>query len=96
MTEHTTLSGDKDVVVVTPVEAVLRRLEQVRKAPGSRWTARCPAHPDRSPSLSIKEGSDGRALLYCFAGCSTPDVVAALGLAMRDLFPKKQSLSYPP
>lgn len=48
--------------------------------------ARCPAHEDRNPSLSLKEGRDGRALLYCFAGCQLVDVVAALGLSMSDLF----------
>jgi len=35
-----------------------------------RWQARCPAHQHRSPSLSIRAGSDGRVLLHCFAGCA--------------------------
>lgn len=47
---------------------------------------RCPAHNDRSPSLSVKEGADGRALVHCFAGCSIQEVCAALGLTIRDLF----------
>jgi hypothetical protein len=33
---------------------------------------------DRNPSLSIKDGRDGRLLLHCFAGCSFDDVVEAL------------------
>lgn len=47
---------------------------------------RCPAHDDRKASGSITEGKDGRALLYCHAGCRTEDIVEALGLEMKDLF----------
>lgn len=36
---------------------------------GNGWTARCPAHEDRNPSLSIREGREGRVLVKCFAGC---------------------------
>ena len=54
-----------------------------------QWTARCPVHDDSTPSLSVGIGRDGRALLRCWAGCATVDVVAALGLAMRDLFPPR-------
>jgi len=48
-------------------------------------TARCPAHEDRQNSLSVHE-KNGKILLKCFAGCETPDIAAALGLEMRDLF----------
>lgn len=53
---------------------------------GSGWTARCPAHADRSPSLSIREGDGGRVLLYCFAGCSVESICAALNIKVSDLF----------
>ena len=46
---------------------------------GRGWVARCPAHDDRGPSLSIGEGADGRLLLKCFAGCSWADLRQALG-----------------
>jgi hypothetical protein len=49
--------------------------------------ARCSHHDDRQASLSVKEGSDGRVLLHCFAGCGTADVVVSAGLAFVDLFP---------
>jgi hypothetical protein len=49
--------------------------------------ASCPAHEDLKASLSVAEGDDGRALLNCFAGCENSDIVAALDLKMRDLFP---------
>jgi hypothetical protein len=51
-----------------------------------RWTARCPAHHDRSPSLSIAEGCDGRSLLFCHRGCELDAIVQALGIEVRDLF----------
>lgn len=39
----------------------------------------CPAHPNtRTPALSVKNGRDGRLLLFCHAGCSFLDVLAAL------------------
>lgn len=70
---------------MTAVDRVCSRLERVRKS-GSGWTARCPAHEDGSPSLSIGEGDDGRVLLRCHAGCTTEAIVAAIGLELRDLF----------
>lgn len=52
----------------------------------NRFQARCPAHRDRLPSLSIAEGMDGRVLLHCFAGCTTDAILDALHLSRRDLF----------
>jgi len=48
-----------------------------RKVGGS-WMARCPAHDDREPSLSIDETDDGKVLVYCQAGCTQNAVIAAL------------------
>jgi len=67
------------------LETILARLQGVRRN-GAGHIARCPAHEDRSPSLGIAEGRDGRVLLNCFAGCPPENVVHALGLTMRDLF----------
>src|SRR5712692_2830061 len=44
---------------------------------GSCWMAKCPAHDDNNPSLSIRE-VDGKVLLYCHAGCGQRDVIEAL------------------
>jgi hypothetical protein len=71
-----------------PIEKVLDRLRGARRYDGS-WKALCPAHEDREPSLSVTEGDDGRALLKCFAGCATEDIVAELGLEMKDLFERR-------
>jgi hypothetical protein len=53
---------------------------------GAGFIARCPAHADRSPSLSILEGHNGRALIHCFAGCSVERVCDALKIKVSDLF----------
>ena len=63
---------------------VLDRLEQVTGGKG-KWMACCPAHQDKSPSLAITKADD-RVLVYCFAGCETSDVTAAIGLNVGDLF----------
>ena len=71
-----------------PVELLLSRLEHVRANRNGTWVARCPAHDDRSPSLSIATGDDGKVLLHCFAGCGAVDVVEAVGLELSSLFPE--------
>ena len=49
--------------------------ESLTRALGGRWhgsygNARCPAHKDKTPSLSISDGVDGRLLTCCQAGCA--------------------------
>jgi len=68
----------------TSLDRVLARLHRVRRS-GARWMALCPAHPDKSPSLSICESND-RILLHCFAMCSVEAICAATGIEIRDLF----------
>lgn len=64
--------------------------ETIAKALGGRrvgatWMARCPVHDDRSPSLSIRAGKDGKVLVRCHAGCDQRDLIAAL--QKRGLWP---------
>jgi len=66
---------------------LLERLHHVRATGPSRWVATCPSHDDKSPSLAVREMDDGTVLIKCFAGCAATDVVAAAGLAFKDLFP---------
>ena len=54
----------------------------------SKWIAKCPAHEDKRPSLTIAEGDDGRILLHCFAGCGIDAITGAIGIEIHDLFPK--------
>lgn len=53
---------------------------------GRGWMARCPAHQDRSPSLSIAE-RNGKLLFFCHAGCAWKNVAAAL--RARGLWPDR-------
>lgn len=71
---------------MSPVENLLQRLEMV-KGRNNSWTARCPAHADRSPSLAVRRAEDGRVLLHCFGGCETESVLSSVGMSMSDLFP---------
>jgi hypothetical protein len=52
---------------------------------GAGYTACCPAHEDRNPSLSVGEGADQPVVIHCQAGCASEDVLAALGLTWADL-----------
>jgi AAA domain len=70
---------------MTPVENLVHLFDA--KKNGTGWQAKCPAHDDHDPSLSIDEGSDGRALVKCHAGCATDDVLRTRNLTTRDLFP---------
>lgn len=45
---------------------------------GNCWMARCPAHDDSTPSLSIRETRDGKLLVHCHAGCEQTAVIVAL------------------
>jgi len=74
----------EDTPSLPQVEVLLGRLEGVRRAGAGSWMARCPAHPDRNPSLSIAL-RDGRVLLHCFAGCPPEAVLGAVGLTWKDL-----------
>lgn len=82
------LGGRAQHTTTGPVAMLLDRLERVRRA-GRGWSARCPAHEDRTASLSVAEGGDGRCLVHCFAGCAVADVLGAIGLSMGDLFPER-------
>ncbi len=73
----------------TPMQRVLDRLDRVKQH-GDSFTALCPAHEDRNTSLSIGAGENGQVLLYCHAGCETGEIVAALGMEMKDLFLAKE------
>ena len=71
------------------INDVLSLLDKVKRTGQGRWTACCPAHNDRTPSLVLAELDDGRVLLHCFAGCNVYDIVSSVGLELTDLFPSK-------
>ena len=70
-----------------------RRARMIVESLGGTWRQNkgmccCPAHDDRTPSLSVTLGRKA-ILFHCFAGCSNEEVIAALdrqGVRSRDLF----------
>jgi hypothetical protein len=71
---------------MTPIDLVLSMLSGIRVAGSNQWSARCPAHDDHDPSLSVGLGADGQALLNCHAGCTLKMICVAIGIEERDLF----------
>jgi putative DNA primase/helicase len=67
-------------------DQLLDRFEKVRALRQDCWQACCPAHEDRTPSLSIMLKPNGDWLLHCHAGCAVEDVLEAIKLEKRDLF----------
>ena len=74
-------------ISMSNIETLLSRLEKVKPNGSGKYLACCPAHTDKSPSLSIKETEDGKILIHCFSGCAVADIVAAVGLELSDLMP---------
>jgi putative DNA primase/helicase len=71
-----------------PIERFLNALTEHGFDPtpcGDGWSARCPAHDDHNPSLSVSESDDGRVLIYCHAGCSAKAVCVALDYSISNL-----------
>ena len=66
------------------LDRVLGKLEGVTEHAGY-WMARCPAHEDTQPSLSVARGDKHPVLLTCHAGCQPADILTALGLTWPDL-----------
>lgn len=68
------------------IDEVLGCFPDARGSGSDNWQATCPAHDDSKPSLAIGVGADGRTLLHCHAGCTTEEVLDAVGLKMSDLY----------
>ena len=76
----------------TPVDNVLSKLRNVKRA-GSNWHASCPCRvDDDNPSLSVKEGDDGRVLLSCHYGspCNVNQICEAMNIKVKDLYPPEK------
>ena len=65
-------------------EELLQYMEITRPY-GQGVMTRCPAHPDKEPSLKV-DPREGRVLLHCFAGCPVDEILGAWGLAWDALY----------
>src|SRR5258708_18301363 len=74
--------GD-DLVTAAEIARQLRG----RKS-GAGWSALCPAHDDKTPSVRVRE-VDGKVLVHCHAGCEQRAVIDAL--KARGLWPERES-----
>ncbi len=74
---------------MSPIELVRSRLDGVHGL-SENFRARCPAHGSRGGTLAVRAGRDGVVLLTCHAGCEVLTIVAAVGLEMRDLWPRER------
>jgi hypothetical protein len=70
---------------LTAIELI--RTLRARRYGKGKWMAKCPAHREKTASLSITQMAYG-IRLHCFAGCSQKSVLDALGLTWRDLKPE--------
>lgn len=68
---------------------VISRLEKCKQIGAGKWKARCPAHPDKNPSLHVAIGRTGNLLLKCWAGCTSESILASLGLTWSACFPDR-------
>lgn len=74
---------------------LISRLSKARSTGRGTWVACCPAHDDKSPSMTVRECDDGRWLIHCFAGCEPLAILDAVGLTFDDLFPEPLQPSKP-
>ena len=88
--EHTGRGAPRQYSHDTPATKLLLRLDGVRETGPGRWSARCPAHLDRHPSLTLRECGDGTLLVRCWSGCTAAEVVGAVGMDLADLFPPRR------
>lgn len=72
------------------IDNLISRLQKVRQTGRDSWIACCPAHADKSPSMTIREVEEGKVLVHCFAGCGIDEIVGAVGISLADLMPERQ------
>ena len=72
---------------MSDLNLLLSRFDGVRRINDSRYIAKCPAHDDGDPSLSIRQLPDSRILIKCFAGCGALDVLESVSLDWGVLMP---------
>lgn len=69
---------------------VFSSLEGVKLVGKDSWYAKCPAHSDNRPSLTLRVGNNGHLLVRCQRnnsnGCTSAEVMHAIGCTLEDLY----------
>lgn len=75
----------------------LSLFQGVKQTGEHQYICRCPAHNDKTASLSIHDDTDasGKILLSCHAGCATADILAEVGKTWNDIMPTKEEEQKP-
>ena len=86
--DYRAIAGSRPAIQADPVDLLLSRLDSVR-AYGKGWRADCPIGHSSRGSLSVTADGNGCILLHCFNCHDTPGILAALGLELADLYPRR-------
>lgn len=73
------------------IEIILASMDNVKQVGTNKWRARCPSHQSDSQSLSITLNDEGVTMINCFAGCKGSEVMEAIGLPLRALYPPSET-----
>jgi DNA primase (bacterial type) len=73
-----------------PKDKILPKLQDVKQIKQNEWMTRCPCHQDDKASLHITELPNGQLLIKCHAGCNYLDILGAIGLNKKDLYPPQE------
>jgi hypothetical protein len=75
------------------IQLLLSKLDGVKSSGRDKWVALCPAHADKTPSLSIRQLEDSRILINCWSGCGAIDVLESIDMNFQHLMPD-DAISY--
>lgn len=73
-------------IIVMELQEFLSHFKGVKQTGPNQYIAHCPTREDKDPSLSISVGETGNILLHDHGGDLPENIVAKVGLTMRDLF----------
>ncbi len=77
-----------------PIDRVLAPLGFPDEKRSGYYITHCKSHPDRDPSLYIRENEDGNVIVKCLAGCTTEEICTSLGITVAALFKDYKARPY--
>jgi hypothetical protein len=72
------------------LDEFITRFDKPKRTPKGGYVCRCPAHDDKTASLSVSQSDTGKLLVNCFASCAVEEVLGRVGLKLSDLMPPKE------